>query len=171
MQDSIVATIASQLEYNPENGLFRWRASGRGRISGWFRGSPSHGYLAIHVCGRKYGSHQLAWAIVHGAFAPHDVDHVNHNKTDNRIDNLRAATRKINRRNSARSINNTSGFTGVHWAKREKRWIAQIRVDAKKIHVGCFTELEDAVNARRQANVKYGFHENHGMVHVAATAQ
>jgi len=163
MSSRSVSEISTHLEYDSETGSFRWKASGRGRKQGWFFGSPSHGYMAIYVCGKKYGAHQLAWAITYGSFSQRDIDHVNHNKTDNRICNLREVTRKVNRRNSSRSANNTSGFTGIHWAKKEKRWIAQIRVDGKKLHVGCFKHLEDAVNARSQANVRHGFHGNHGM--------
>jgi hypothetical protein len=93
---------------------------------------------------------------------PDEVDHINHNRTDNRWNNLRAVTSKSNSRNQSKSIKNKSGVTGVHWDNLRNRWIAQIHIDYKTVHLGTFVEFHEAVNARKNAEVLYGFHENHG---------
>ena len=92
------------------------------------------------------------------------MDHINGNPTDNRLVNLRAATQSTNMRNRRISKNNTSGFHGVYWDKVKNTWRVQIQVDGKHKYLGRHKELDDAVRARKQAEVKYGYHENHGRV-------
>ena len=82
-------------------------------------------------------------------------DHQNQNKLDNRSSNLRPCTKQENQRNCGIGKNNTSGFTGVTWSKNRQKWVAQIMVDYKTINLGRFTNKEDAVRARLQAEVKY----------------
>lgn len=90
------------------------------------------------------------------------IDHINHVRTDNRIVNLRKASNTENSRNASIGSNNTSGALGVWFEKRRNAWVAEIKVDRRKIHIGQFDAFEDAVAARKAAEVKYGFHENHG---------
>ncbi|EDD9119389.1 HNH endonuclease [Salmonella enterica subsp. enterica serovar Infantis] len=90
------------------------------------------------------------------------IDHINHIRTDNRIVNLRKASNTENSRNASIGVNNTSGALGVWFEKRRKAWVAEIKVDRKKIHIGRFEKFSDAVAARKAAEVKHGFHENHG---------
>jgi hypothetical protein len=68
----------------------------------------------------------------------------------------------MNQRNREKHSNNTSGHCGVRWHPRDKRWIAQIAFNLKRIHLGNFIHKKDAVEARREAEIKHGFHENHG---------
>jgi len=97
-----------------------------------------------------------------GAFPLDEVDHENHIKDDNRWLNLVAATHPENSRNQSLHKNNNSGYTGVHWSKDSNKWLSKIRINGKDTHLGSFDELEDAAEARKEAEVKYGFHENHG---------
>ena len=83
------------------------------------------------------------------------VDHINHNKSDNRKNNLRLATRSQNIQNRGIIPNNTSGVTGVHWHNHTKKWKAEIEVNKRKIYIGVFKEKEDAIKARKEAEVKY----------------
>lgn len=83
------------------------------------------------------------------------VDHINHNKMDNRKDNLRICKQSQNSANSKTSINNTSGVTGVSWNKEKNRWSANIMVNRKSINLGYYDEFNDAARARKEAENKY----------------
>jgi hypothetical protein len=91
-----------------------------------------------------------------------EIDHIGQDSLDNRIKNLRLVTRRENALNQKQSKKNTSGQTGVSWNKRAKMWVAYIKIDGKLIHLGYYIEKEDAIKARKEAEIKYGFHENHG---------
>ena len=83
------------------------------------------------------------------------IDHSNHNKLDNRKCNLRICTSSNNNMNVSIKGNNTSGITGVSWRKSKNRWIAQITIEGEHIHIGSFIKFEDAVKARKEAELKY----------------
>ena len=88
-----------------------------------------------------------------------------YNPLNNRIDNLRDVDHVTNGRNQRTPTNNTSGVCGVYQDRRrgkEGKWIARIKVDYKAIHLGSFDTLEAASSTRKEAEIKYGFHENHG---------
>lgn len=91
-----------------------------------------------------------------------EVDHINHVRNDNRLCNLRFVTRSENLKNQSISSKNTSGVTGVYFSKAKKKYIAQIKVNREVIYLGIFDTLEGAAEARRQADRKYKFNNNHG---------
>lgn len=91
-----------------------------------------------------------------------EIDHINHVRNDNRLCNLRFVTRSENRRNQSVNSKNTSGVTGVCFLKARKKYMAQISVDRENIYLGIFETLEEAAEARRQADRKYKFNNNHG---------
>jgi len=91
-----------------------------------------------------------------------EIDHIDHNSLNNRIENLRLVSSRENSMNLPLPKHNTSGRVGITWAKREKKWQAQIGLDYKTIILGHFDKFEDAVAAREAAEKKYGFHPNHG---------
>lgn len=166
-------TIFQLLEYNPATGLFRWKIR-RSNVcaTGWFSGTTNTGgYKLIMIDGRNHRAHRLAWLLTHGVIPPDDIDHENQNRADNRLCNLREATRTVNRRNASRNRNNTSGFTGVTFHSSVNKWCAQIVVNRKNIVLGYFTEIDEAVKARKLANERYGFHANHGSVHPVAAGK
>lgn len=85
-----------------------------------------------------------------------DVDHINGNSLDNRRSNLRVCTRSVNLHNKHNlHALNTSGTTGVYYSKSRKRWIAEIRIDRKRKHLGRHVNKEDAIKARKEADIKY----------------
>ncbi len=136
-------------------------------IGGFKKGSVAgstdkHGYTVMSVDMRQYKAHRLAWLYMYGELPKRSLDHINHNRADNRIINLREATHEDNAKNSNLSEANTSGYTGVSFLKRTKRWRARIFNKGIDIHLGYFSTKEDAISARKAADVKYGFHENHG---------
>jgi len=150
--------------YNPISGVFRKNHNkGRGK-KGSIIGSinKGHGYLLIKVKGEIYLAHRLVWLYVYGHLPTGGLDHVNHNKLDNRICNLRSVTQKDNNRNASLSKTNTSGVCGVSYRKDRGVFEAYIRVDGILKHLGRFKELADAVIARKNAESFFNFHPNHG---------
>lgn len=121
-----------------------------------------NGYFVIRFKGRKYMAHILAWLYHYGEWPSGEIDHINHNRLDNRISNLRVVSRAENGRNQSICSRNKSGVCGVYMNKSMGKWHAQIRVDGKAIHIGYFDDINDAAAARKKAEEKYGFHENHG---------
>ena len=122
------------------------------------------GYYVGAIFDILYLAHRIVWAL-HYEKRPDlslDIDHINGVKTDNRINNLRLVTHKINQRNSSMNCNNKSGFNGVSWHKSRKKWQSIIMVDGKHIFLGRFANKKDAIAARMKANIKYGFSERHG---------
>lgn len=83
------------------------------------------------------------------------VDHANHNTTDNRKENLRVCTQSQNMRNANIKRNNTSGVSGVYFNKQSRKWMARIKVNYKYIYLGIYKIKQDAINARKEAEVKY----------------
>jgi len=151
------------LRYNHETGDFIYIASMKRIKVGDTAGRlHSMGYWCIGLFGEQYLAHRLAWLYVHGEFPENQIDHINHDRIDNRIVNLREATNATNHMNRPMQRNNKSGFTGVFFEKSISKWRAQLRTDGKNIHLGVFHKLSDAIKARKKGNIRHGFHENHG---------
>lgn len=123
-----------------------------------------YGYLRVNIKGKIYMVHRVIMILSgievgDGLF----VDHINHDRTDNRLENLRVVTKEQNTRNLSLYKKNKTGYPGVYQHKTTKRYIVHIRVNGKKHHLGCFKTLEEAAAARAEAEIKYGFHPNHGL--------
>ena len=125
------------LDYDEGTGIFLRD----GKCAG---GPNGNGYLRIRVDGVRYLSHRLAWLYVYGVWPTNQIDHINLNKTDNRISNLRDASRSENHANMPVSKANTSGFKGVYWAPNISRWRATVKVNGKKRNLGYFHSAKDA---------------------------
>ena len=152
------------LNYDPETGIFTWRKrlSPSVRVGAVAGRVSNKGYIQIGIDLKRITAHRLAWLYVHGQFPPNFIDHINHKKTDNRISNLRLVTNSINAKNLPRRKDNTSGFTGVYWLASSGKWMSLIDADGRRVYLGIFKKIEDAANARKEAEEKYGFHKNHG---------
>ncbi len=120
-----------------------------------------HGYKVGKILNKKRRAHRVIWKMVNNQ-EPSEIDHIDGNGLNNKIDNLRAADRKINTKNSSMSCTNTSGVTGVIWHKRMEKWQARINSDGKRYNLGSFKTIEEAAKVRKAADKKYEFHENHG---------
>lgn len=96
------------------------------------------------------------------------VDHGNHNTLDNRRRNLHLTTHYGNRLNTRMQRNNESGACGVNWCKRSKKWVARIAAGGKRKHIGYYSNKADAIAARQDSNIEYGYHKNHGLVAVGS---
>jgi hypothetical protein len=142
--------------YEPDTGSIYWTALGKGKIKKKPAGTVTHaGYVGILIDGKRYHAHRIAWALHNGAWPDDQIDHINGNKLDNRIDNLRPATNSQNGKNLKLSIANTSGHTGVTWCKTLEKWRAVIKVDGKQINCGRYACKNDAINARKSVEIKY----------------
>jgi len=157
MEQLELIELKKSITYNPLTGEFI-RKTGK-QIS--IKPDKTTGYLRIMVNRKHYLAHRLAWLYVYG-YMPTIIDHIDGNKTNNKLSNLREVSSLENQRNLTLAKNNTSGVTGVSFSKSRNKWEAKIQVNGKTIHLGRFIELEDAIIARKQGELKYGFHKNHG---------
>ncbi|EPA6882664.1 HNH endonuclease signature motif containing protein [Pseudomonas aeruginosa] len=120
------------------------------RQAGCEAGTVVSGYRMVKFSWGKVGSHRIAFLMHHG-FLPAEVDHINGDPLDNRIENLRAATHAENLRNIKTSTRNTSGQKGVSWHKKSGKWSVGIRLNGRWAHLGLFASYEDAVSCRKTA--------------------
>lgn len=121
----------------------------------------NEGYLQVLIGRKEFLAHRLIWRMVTGDW-PIQVDHKNHDRADNRWENLRElGSSRLNQLNTSISRNNSSGVNGVRILP-SGRYCAFIMVNRKQISLGTYDKLDDATAARKAANVRYGFHENHG---------
>lgn len=140
------------LHYSPDTGAFTWKVSYARAQAGTVAGSvDAYGYTVIRVDTVLYKAHRLAWLYVHGAWPKRNIDHINRNRSDNRIANLRDVDQSVNTFNGKLRKNNSSGITGVTWDADRKAWKAAIRVQYRVIQLGRFKNKSDAVAARRSA--------------------
>jgi len=161
-----VDRLKEMLEYDGER--LRWKVARpgtatKGSLAGFMVEFP-HGlrYMRLKICGRSHQAHRVIWALVYGQWPTNHIDHIDGNGLNNKIENLRDVDPAANAKNRKRYDINTSGCSGVTWRECRKRWLARIRVNGRLIHLGYFDELEDAKVARSNAELKYGFHPNHG---------
>lgn len=130
-----------------------------------FTALDGEGYRLVIIHGKTHKAHRVVWAFHKGVWPTYNIDHINGIPNDNRIENLRDVSMQDNARNRRRVSRNTSGVTGVVWARAEKKWHAQIKVSGKCISLGNYSDKLDAIAARKQAEAQYGFHPNHGREH------
>ncbi|PYE89607.1 HNH endonuclease [Phyllobacterium leguminum] len=148
-----ISEFASEMQWK------RWRTRYEGKKAGSVNGS---GYRHIQLDRRHYLEHRLAWLYYYGEFPANEIDHINGDKADNRLANLRHVTAVQNNQNKKRPSHNTSGVIGVAPARSRGKWIAHIKVGEENIYLGTFKSIELAAAARRGAEKVAGFHPNHG---------
>ena len=141
------------LHYDPETGIFVWLKSANKRVHiGSIAGTINHdGYRRIKLQGKIYSAHRLAFLYMNGSFPPEETDHINGVRDDNRFSNLRLATSSENMCNRGKQVDNTSGFKGVIWNKRDKKWRAQIMQMNRRVYLGHFDSPEAAHQAYVEA--------------------
>ena len=172
-----VETLRKLLDYDPETGFFTWKPrpvdmfskpmiqkSWNTRFAGKraFPTTNSDGYHQGSVDGPLLKAHRIAWAMYHGSWPEGQIDHINGDRTDNRIVNLRDIPPLENHKNRKLAKNNPSGIIGVYWRKEQNCWMAKIGLNNKIVHLGYFANLSDAIEARKKAERMLGFHPNHG---------
>jgi hypothetical protein len=126
------------------------------------------GYTAINIGKQCIGAHRLIWMMHHG-FMPKLIDHIDGNRSNNRIENLREADRNENSHNKSIHRNNTSGCKGVTWHKKSGKWLAQIVCRGKHHYLGVYESIDQANNVVRKArDMLHGAFANHGIEELKA---
>ncbi len=155
--------VASQLSYFPETGEFAWVAPRRGRKLGVkFKGNHAGErgtYSGFTFCGMQVLAHRFAYLLYHKHW-PEYVDHINGDRKDNRICNLRAVSKQENQRNF--TPRSRKSIAGIRLRKDCNRWEAYVGGRGKQQYLGMFTDEWDAICARQSALNARGFHPNHG---------
>jgi hypothetical protein len=165
-----IAELRKLLSYDPDTGVMTWRRRDNVRACWNTRYAGQPALHCVHEDGYRKGrirrvlfrAHRVAWALHHGSWPAGHIDHVNGDRADNRIENLRDVARHENQRNMRRPSDNTSGRIGVWWHKRNKKWVAEIRTAGRKNHLGSFSSFDEACRAREAAERVDGYHANHG---------
>ena len=168
----LLERVRELFNYDEHTGHFTWKVRTTNSINagdraGWIR---PDGYIGMRFDGRYFQAHRLAWLYIKGELPLGQIDHINGVRTDNRIVNLRDVAHKDNGRNQRLAANNKSGANGVHWFKSRGKWRAEITIDGRKVHLGYFGDLDAARSARKDAERRLGFHNNHGQPRSAAMA-
>ncbi len=119
------------------------------------------GYKYGRVLDNRYYTHRLVWFMVKG-YWPQNIDHIDGNKLNNVLVNLRDVSKQENSKNQKLRVTNTSGTQGVTWHKSTKKWRSYIKAEGKCITLGSFDDFNMAAQSRKLAEIKYDFHSNHG---------
>jgi len=159
--------VKERLKYDPVTGIFTWAINYRGRVkqgcnAGYTKKSGRTRYLIIGLYGKKYFAHRLAFLYMEGLMPYSEIDHIDHNGLNNKWNNIRRVSRTYNTRNQRLSVRNKSGYIGVSWDKKAKKWTASIMVNGKTVNLGSYDNKEHAALIRKRADEHFFFHENHG---------
>ena len=167
--DILTQELAKELlRYDDESGNLYWKARARMHFqtdracSMWNARYPlaeaghkgEDGYIVIGILSTLYKAHRVIYLMCQGIL-PKEVDHIDGDKGNNRIANLRAASRRQNMANYSKPENNTSGYKGVSWSRSSRKWKAYIKVMDKQKHLGCFPCKIEAAKAYNAAANKY----------------
>jgi hypothetical protein len=152
--------VLDRLRLDPLTGYLFWTyAARRNQRAGTVN---ADGYRVLQVRRREVLAHRAVWFLYYGHWPRTQLDHINGDRDDNRPVNLREATAVQQMQNRAMPKSNTSGVHGVTWNRVAGKWQASIKVSGKNHHLGVFHNIEDAATARRNAELRFGFHPNHG---------
>lgn len=145
------------LSYSPATGRFTWVKPGFGVTVGMMAGcnSGNGGYVRIKIDGRLYLAHRLAWLYVYGVWPREEIDHINLVRDDNRISNLREASRAQNSRNKTLRKDNSSGAKGVYWHKGSQKWQVSSGLNGKLFYLGLYEDKELACLVASEFRSKY----------------
>jgi hypothetical protein len=150
--------------YDEATGALSWKVclstrAKAGRICSY---SDKRGYIYVKIHKRHYMVHRVIWAVYHGAWPTNDIDHINGNPSDNRISNLRPATRSQNLCNKKLSSRNTSGIKGVNWHKKARKWRGRVILNKRYYNAGYFDDPAEAGRAVQSLREKiHGEFANH----------
>lgn len=151
-----IELIKEHISYNPDTGILtRLKCDARpdliGKPAGYIN---SNGYIAVAIKGVSYKAHRIAWLLFHNEWPEEDIDHIDRDKSNNRISNLRKASRAMNSANVGVRRDNTSGYRGVSFNAEHGKWFAQIISNNKKIFLGYHKTAELASEAYQSAAKK-----------------
>ena len=165
-EQELIKELNTFCKYDPITGnliAFKHRPKTRIQIGKILGTVHSRGYLVFRLKGTLYKVHRLAWLLTYNQWPKHQIDHINVDNKDNRLNNLRDIPQSINLKNRRKSCNNTSGVTGVIFHKNTNKWFATIETEGIRHSLGYYENFNDAVDARETAEIKYGFSKRHGL--------
>ncbi|WP_273761537.1 HNH endonuclease signature motif containing protein [Aeromonas hydrophila] len=150
--------------YCNQSGVLTFRVKAGKMMPGCVAGcANSKGYLTVGINRKKHYVHRIIWEMFNSKIPDGmQIDHINGNKSDNRLENLRLASNQVNSKNQKRKSTNSSGLTGVSWDSQTGMWRAHITVNGKMKSLGRYKDKESALLARKDADARYYFHKNHG---------
>lgn len=151
------AKLREDFTYDLETGDFI-------KYDGRWGGVSKRGYIQLTYEGTTYVVHRLIWMWVYGE-EPEQIDHINGDRQDNRLENLRDVDHLTNCRNRKKRSNNKSGFEGVSWDKENWQWVSQLRIEGKNIKIGEYNTPQEAADARQEFIAEFypnHFSERHG---------
>lgn len=137
----------------------RWNTNYSGQSA--FMATTGNGYRTGSIEKRTLHAHRVIWAMVHGEW-PNVIDHINGDRSDNRLINLRNVNPSENSRNSCISIKNKSGVTGVDWCGTTRKWRVQIKRPNGERYIRTYLSFDEAKAARKKLEIDFGYHLNHG---------
>ena len=158
-----IERLRETLICDPVEGKLYWKARGSPswdpRFAGKEAGSlRTDGYTYVKVDEFRMLRHRIIWAMYHGTIkVPTTIDHIDRDRGNDTIMNLRAATETLNARNRGLPANNTSGVKGVNWYPKYGKWIARVGTGKGRSFLGYFDTLEEAVAARKQGEIDHGW--------------
>lgn len=139
-----------KVKYNPETGEFFSRGNNK-RMGNVMRGEKSCGYRRIGINNCSYLEHRLAWLYMYGDWPDGELDHINRDRGDNRISNIRLSDRSKNMANSSIRNNNRSGIKGIYWDENAGKWGVSKTINKKRIYFGLYKTISEA----KQALIKF----------------
>lgn len=164
-----LSQLREAVDCDVASGKFTWRNRRNlpHKVNSRFAGKSafetnSKGYRVATINGKKILAHRAVWAFAYGSWPKLELDHINGDRSDNRIENLRAVTFSENHKNTKMKRSNTSGYNGVSIIKETGRWRARAKVNGQIINLGVYSCATAAAVARKKADIDLGFHENHG---------
>lgn len=175
------SVLRDLLDYDPETGQLTWRTrpvvyfhggnrSPESEARRWnksFASKPAmntldaNGYRQGAIFNKKYGAHRVIWKWMTGD-EPDFIDHLNHDRSDNRWVNLRSVSLSENTRNRSLSRNNKTGANGISYCRTRRQFVAAVRLNGKGKTLGRFRTVEEAAAARNDSEEDKKFHPNHG---------
>ena len=146
-----------------------WKTRFAGKKAGYVQKGLNTEYISIRVFHKLYLAHRLAWLFHYGVWPEDEVDHIDGNGLNNRIENLRDVPKEVNGKNCRMKKNNTSGVNGVYFHRQSNKWCAEGHYTEegvnKKKYLGLYDSIESAEKARKEWEISNGnFTDRHGKV-------
>jgi len=165
-EDLKVEDLKKYIKYDPDTGqMFRIlrlsKTQTEHTCNQLVKGSNNRGYKWLRLHGLMFLAHRLAWFYMIGEHPVDEIDHINGDRQDNRWCNLRQVTPFENSRNQGNRQDNTSGCRGVTFHKHSGKWVARISHKGIRYDLGYFSNIDAAINVRKQAEIDFKYHPNH----------
>jgi hypothetical protein len=153
--------LKRSLIYDPSTGKLTW-AQGTKFAGNEAGHRTKRGHITINRKGKPHQAHRIAWLLYYGSWPVNGIDHIDGDPSNNKISNLRDVGQDLNNKNKCIRMDSSSGVTGVAWCTATNKWRAYISVHGKTRRLGQSASFERAVQLRKAAERKYGYHPNHG---------